>query len=71
MFVSGIVTMFAIGDVDVGQILGSKMRLSGIINTLTSWIGIGFAALFLASLLPYLSPKRLLKSGTLGASPVQ
>ena len=72
--VLGLLTMLAIEDVDIGKMFagdGNNETLERSINNLIQWLGVAISGLFATSLLPYLSPKRLLRSGQEGASRVQ
>jgi len=72
--VLGLLTMLAIGNISLGSMLGeegSNKALEKSVNRLVQWLGLGASGLFVSSLLPYLSPKRLLQSGQPGASRVQ
>lgn len=70
----GLLTMLAIGDIDIGKMFageGKNLALEQSVNRMVQWIGLGISGLFATSLLPYLSPKRLLQSGQANANRVQ
>ncbi len=70
----GFISILAIGDVSVSTLITNQdlnPDIHDTINTITNWITVGLGGLLAATLLPYLSPHRLLKSGTTEASPVQ
>ncbi|MCA9211470.1 MAG: patatin-like phospholipase family protein [Planctomycetales bacterium] len=70
----GIINVLAIGDIDIGGLFagrGGNAKLQAALNNLVSWIGLAISGAFATSLLPYLSPKRLMESGNPDAGRIQ
>ncbi len=67
----GAITVLALGDISVNSLITTQNldpSLNNRINNITSWITVALGGLLAATLLPYLSPHRLLQSGAAEAS---
>ena len=74
MILLGLISVLALGDVDVTSIISSNELSANVqdrINKILNWITVGLGGVLAATLIPYLSPHRLLKSGQTDAGPVQ
>ncbi|QEG42074.1 patatin-like phospholipase domain-containing protein [Roseimaritima ulvae] len=70
----GFISVLAIGDISVTAWIvnqDANPAISDTINNLVDWVTIGLGTLLVGTLLPYLSPSQLIKSGTTDAGPVQ
>lgn len=70
----GVITMMAVGDLETGNWFASDVsnnRLRDNMNLLTQWGGVAISAIFASTLLPYLNPRRLLRSGNAEAGRLQ